>query len=155
MKNLIGLDKAKSDLVIESLNKLLSSYQVYYQNLRGFHWNVVGSDFYTLHEKFEELYDSAKVSIDEVAERIKMLEGNPFDTYTAYVKNSSIPEESGVKDPKSCVSKTISNLQALLDEERKVVVLAEDSGDEVTVDLMVGFMEYQEKTIWMLASYNK
>ena len=68
--SVLGLDKSGVDKVVEKLNTLLSSYQVYYQNLRGYHWNIVGKDFFELHLKFEDYYNNAQVKIDEIAERI-------------------------------------------------------------------------------------
>ena len=53
MKNQIGLDSAYSNKVVEKLNILLSNVQVFYMNVRGFHWNITGKQFFKLHEKFE------------------------------------------------------------------------------------------------------
>lgn len=67
--NLIGLDKEKSKELVNHLNDLLANYQIFYQNLRGFHWNVKGSNFFELHAKFEEYYNDAIEKVDEIAER--------------------------------------------------------------------------------------
>ncbi|MDX5436910.1 MAG: DNA starvation/stationary phase protection protein, partial [Pontibacter sp.] len=63
----IGLQKEDSKLVAEKLNVLLATYHLYYQNLRGFHWNIKGVHFFQLHDKFEELYDTALARIDAIA----------------------------------------------------------------------------------------
>ena len=76
--NNIGLDTAKTGRTIEKLNKLLSDYQIHYQNLRGFHWNIKGKSFFTLHSVFEKYYDQAAERVDEIAERILMLGGTPL-----------------------------------------------------------------------------
>ena len=68
--NSIGLDAAKSEKLANLLNDLLANYSTFYQNARGFHWNVKGEKFFELHLKFEELYNELFVKIDEVAERI-------------------------------------------------------------------------------------
>ena len=47
------------------LNELLAGFQVYYQNLRGIHWNIKGKQFFELHLKFEELYTDANQRVDE------------------------------------------------------------------------------------------
>ena len=52
--NLIGLNVEQSQQVVNVLNELLANFQVYYQNLRGFHWNIRGNRFFILHAKFEE-----------------------------------------------------------------------------------------------------
>ena len=65
-KNLIGLDSENAQQVVNLLNELLANYQIYYQNLRGFHWNVRGNRFFVLHAKFEELYNDAIEKVDEI-----------------------------------------------------------------------------------------
>ena len=70
--NILGLNKIKSEEITATLNLLLSSFQTYYQNLRGIHWNIKGKQFFELHVKFEELYTDANIKVDEIAERIFM-----------------------------------------------------------------------------------
>jgi starvation-inducible DNA-binding protein len=70
IKNDIGLEIKDRKILVKKLNNLLANYEVYYQNLRNFHWNVSGPNFFELHAKFEELYDIAHLGIDETAERI-------------------------------------------------------------------------------------
>lgn len=154
MKNSIGLDKKKVKTLIDKLNDLLANYQLYYQNLRGFHWNLKGNDFFTLHVKFEELYNSAQLSIDEIAERIVTLEGVPLHTYSDYVKNSKIKEYKNITTSKETVSKVVENLSILIEKERDTLSSADDAGDESTVDMMTEFIRFQEKTMWMLNSFN-
>ena len=76
--NSIGLDKAKSAELSNQLNDLLANYSVFYQNTRGFHWNIKGDKFFELHVKFEELYTDAQEKVDLIAERILTLQGMPY-----------------------------------------------------------------------------
>ena len=85
MKNLVGIDQNKAKELASMLNQLLADYQLFYQNLRGFHWNIKGKEFFELHLKFEEFYDDAVIKIDEIAERILTLEGEPLHTFSDYV----------------------------------------------------------------------
>ena len=64
--NAIGLDKDKSKELADKLNELLANYSIFYQNTRGFHWNIKGEKFFELHVKFEELYNDLVLKIDEV-----------------------------------------------------------------------------------------
>ncbi|MFP3527074.1 ferritin-like domain-containing protein, partial [Pantoea sp. SIMBA_072] len=68
--SVIGLDQKKAEQLGDKLNELLSNYQVFYMNVRGFHWNIKGERFFELHAKFEETYDDLLLKIDEIAERI-------------------------------------------------------------------------------------
>ena len=71
--NILGLPVKESELIIVELNVLLSNFQVYYQNLRGIHWNIRGKRFFDLHVKFEELYNDSQLKIDLIAERVLTL----------------------------------------------------------------------------------
>ncbi len=68
--NRIGLYKEKSQELADLLNDLLANYSVFYQNTRGYHWNIQGKEFFELHVKFEELYNDLFVKIDKIAERV-------------------------------------------------------------------------------------
>ncbi len=72
-KNFIGLDTEKTQSLANALNDLLSNYQIFYMNVRGYHWNIKGDNFFELHAKFEELYDDLLLKIDEIAERVLTL----------------------------------------------------------------------------------
>ena len=50
-KNAIGLDSDKAKQLSKKLNELLSNYSVFYQNTRGYHWNIKGDKFFELHLK--------------------------------------------------------------------------------------------------------
>ena len=115
--NNIGLDTAKTGRTIEKLNKLLSDYQIHYQNLRGFHWNIKGKSFFTLHSVFEKYYDQAAERVDEIAERILMLGGTPMHTYQDYLDNSSLPVYQNVEQ---CPMKPIADVLKRYQQAYKV-----------------------------------
>ena len=71
--NAIGLDIKKSKVLADKLNELLADYSVFYQNVRGYHWNIRGDKFFELHDKFQEMYEDLFIKIDEVAERAQPL----------------------------------------------------------------------------------
>ena len=75
--NSIGLHEGSASQLAEKLNHLLANYQIFYMNVRGYHWNVKGNDFFELHAKFEEFYTDLLTKVDEVAERILTLGHKP------------------------------------------------------------------------------
>ena len=75
--NYLNMESEKLKPVVIELNTLLADYHMYYQKLRNFHWNILGKNFFDLHEKFESLYTDARVKIDEIAERILTLGFHP------------------------------------------------------------------------------
>lgn len=155
MKNLIGIDKKKASELSNNLNELLADYQLFYQNLRGMHWNIKGREFFELHVKFEEYYDDAVIKIDEIAERILTLEGEPLHSFTDYLKVSKIAESKNITNGVDGIKIIISNFQVLILKEREILELAADASDEGTVSLMSDYISETEKTLWMLNSYLK
>ncbi|MCL4136872.1 UNVERIFIED_CONTAM: hypothetical protein GTU68_002182 [Idotea baltica] len=153
MKNLIGIDKGKADKLSIELNNLLANYQLFYQNLRGLHWNIKGKEFFELHLKFEELYNDAILKVDEIAERILTLEGEPLHTFSDYLKTAEIKEEKSVTVGQQGVEIVVKNFSTLIQKERVILSLAADAEDEGTVSLMSDYISQTEKTLWMLNSY--
>lgn len=151
--NRIGLDQAKTEALIDKLEGLLASYSIYYQNVRGYHWNIQGPTFFELHEKFEELYNDLKLKIDEVAERIVTLGGTPSHSYAQYTKRSSIDESPVVTDGTEAVRGILTGLQALLIEQRTILALSDDADDEGTNALMSDYITEQEKLAWMYSAW--
>ena len=97
-KNAIGLNNDKAKELSAKLNELLANYSIFYQNTRGYHWNIKGEKFFELHLKFEELYNDLLLKIDEVAERILTLGHTPKHNYTDYRSTSKIKESAQVSN---------------------------------------------------------
>nr|WP_241878183.1 Dps family protein [Psychrobacter sp. PraFG1]UNK04614.1 DNA starvation/stationary phase protection protein [Psychrobacter sp. PraFG1] len=139
--------------VIDKLNNLLSSYHVFYINVRGYHWNVKGEHFFSLHQKFEELYTSLQLQIDEIAERVLTLGGTPLHAYSDFAQHSSIKEHKNVFNGKECVKGLVSGLQELIEEQRQVSAVAEEAEDQGTADLVDEYVQQQEKLVWMYNAF--
>ncbi len=148
--NQIGISKEYSTKVNQMLNAYLSNVQVTYMNVRGYHWNIIGNQFFRLHEKFEEVYDTLNEMADEIAERILMLEGNPVHAFSKYLKLATIKEKENINSADDTVRELLNEFRELLKNEREILEFAADNGDEGTVDLMNGYITAQEKLIWML-----
>ncbi len=153
MKSITGIEEQASQALVKQLNQLLADFQIYYQNLRGFHWNISGPGFFELHRHFETLYTAAQLTIDELAERILTLGGRPLHTMSDYVKSADIKESRDVFTADETVRTTLSNIAVLLQLEREIVVAANEAGDEGTADLLTPLIAVQEKQAWMLKAY--
>lgn len=151
--NQIGLETTEMSQVIEKLNGLLSSYHMFYINVRGYHWNVKGEHFFTLHPKFEELYTALQIQIDEIAERILTLGGTPLHAYSDFAQHANISEDKNVKDSTRCVNGVVAGLQELIAEQRQVSALAIESEDQGSADLVDAYIQEQEKLVWMYNAF--
>lgn len=152
-KSIIGLDKNDSANLVNKLNGLLANFQIYYQNLRGLHWNIKGKNFFELHAKFEEFYTDSQIKIDDIAERILTLQGQPLHTFTDYIANASVPVGKNISKDIDAVKLVVNSLSELLKIEREILELSDKADDEGTNAMVSDFIATQEKTIWMLNSW--
>ncbi|PQJ30908.1 DNA starvation/stationary phase protection protein [Nonlabens arenilitoris] len=151
--NNIGLDINASQNTAVELNDLLANYQMFYMNLRGFHWNIKGKKFFELHLKFEELYNDALIKVDEIAERVLTLSATPLHTFNSYLDASEIKSAENVTDGEIAINSILESLKILLSKERAILSIAGDANDEGTVALMSDYIVQQEKLVWMLSAY--
>src|SRR5690606_7092903 len=149
----IGLEKSTTKELSEDLNVLLADLQIYYQNLRGVHWNIKGEQFFQLHPKFEELYLDAQEKVDLVAERILTLGATPLHTFEDYVEQSTVKVGKNISDAEKSVQLILDSIQELLKIERRILERSAKLDDEGTNSMMSDFISFQEKTAWMLKAF--
>lgn len=151
--NILGLPIKETEQIADDLNILLSSFQVYYQNLRGIHWNIRGKRFFDLHVKFEELYNDAQLKIDLIAERVLTIGGKPLHTFQDYIDNNKIKVGKNISVDEEAVHLIVTSLSELLKIERELLTKSADANDEGTNSMMSDFIKEQEKTIWMMKAW--
>jgi starvation-inducible DNA-binding protein len=148
-----GIKKEGADAIIAELGNLLADFQIFYANMRGFHWNIKGKSFYLLHGNFENQYDDLAEKVDEIAERILMLGGTPENNYSKYLTVAAIKEVSGVSCETEILNSILDSYKTIIAKERAIIKLAAEYNDESTANLLSDYIKGQEKTIWMLVSY--
>ncbi len=151
--NSIGLKTKDADALASKLNGLLADYSLFYQNVRGYHWNIKGEKFFELHLKFEELYNNLVLKIDEVAERILTLGHTPRHRYSDYMKASALKEAKETADGKKAVEEILEAFKTLIIKQRELLDLAGKAGDEGTNALMSDYIREQEKLVWMYSAF--
>ena len=149
----LHLNESAVNNVVVNLQQMLADYQVFYTNLRGFHWNIKGHGFFVLHSKFEDMYNDAANKVDEIAERILMLGGQPDNRFSEYLKVAQLKEVTNVSCADEALKHILDTYGYLIGEERKVLALASEAGDETTVSMMSDYIKEQEKMVWMLVAY--
>ncbi len=151
--NLLGLPVKQTEVLVIEMNILLANFQVYYQNLRGLHWNIRGKRFFDLHLKFEELYNDSQIKIDLIAERVLTLGGVPFHTFEDYISNNKLLIGKNIHNDEEAISLILSSLSHLLKIERNILNKSSEINDEGTNSMMSDFISEQEKTIWMMSAW--
>lgn len=150
----LNLDKSKTKDTVKELNILLADYHIYYQKLRNFHWNIVGHNFFDLHEQFEVMYDDAKLKVDEIAERILTLRFQPESNLSTYLQLSNVKESTTEKSDVGMVAELLHDHGVIIKQMRNVVEVAGKNGDEGTIDLVGAYIRELEKTSWMLDAWS-
>ena len=150
--NAIGIDLNKAEELASKLNELLANYSIFYQNTRGFHWNIKGEKFFELHVKFEELYNDLLLKIDEIAERILTLGHTPEHSYAAYYKISKVKETEKVSDGLVAVNHILDSFKTVITMQREILDLSGDANDG-TNSLMSDYISLQQKDVWMYSSF--
>lgn len=126
---------------------------MYYQNLRGLHWNIKGKSFFELHVKFEELYTDSQEKIDLVAERILTPEGLLLHTFQDYTELANVPDGKNISNDTESVRLIVASLTKLIEIERAILNQSEEADDEGTNSMMSDFISEQEKTSWMFKAW--
>lgn len=137
----------------DGLNGLLADATVFYQKLRHYHWNVEGRKFFELHAKFEELYTGWAEFIDQIAERILMVQGVPLHTLESMLGAARLDEDESIPTAYDMVDRIIADLESLHGYSGSVVEAAEDAGDRGTANLLDDLRDGMEKDLWMLRSW--
>lgn len=139
----------------DSLNELLANYEIHYQKLRNYHWNVTGGDFFDIHENLELQYTQSQINIDLIAERVRVFHERPLSTFAEYLKVSSLKEDHTVPDSGHMVKNLLADYVTLVDHMYGTVELAMELSDAGTERMVKGFIEQIEKHHWMLGAFNK
>ncbi|AXG75053.1 DNA starvation/stationary phase protection protein [Flavobacterium arcticum] len=153
--NILGLPVKEAELVAAELNILLSNFQVYYQNLRGIHWNIRGKRFFDLHVKFEELYNDSQLKIDMIAERVLTLGSTPLHTFEDYLSNNKLKIGKNISKDVDAVQLIMTSLSDILKIERGILDKSDKINDEGTNSMMSDFITEQEKTMWMMKAWSE
>ena len=145
-----------NEAINKDLNVYLSDLHVLYTKLHNYHWFVVGSSFFTLHAKLEEIYNAVAEHIDEVAERIIMLQGKPLASMKDYLAVATLKEAEGKElNAKEVIESLLADFKLLLNEVTKIRQLADENNEPITVAKMDAAIENYEKNIWMFSAYLK
>ena len=134
----------------QDLSLLLADYQVFYQKLRTYHCTVAGPQFFGLHAKFESLYDDAAEKVDGLAERLLTLGHRPPTTLKRALEIARLREDAEPKSAEQMLQAVLSDMGALVAAQRKLSDEAGEVRDRATANLLDGWSDEQEKTMWML-----
>lgn len=139
--------------VVKVLNRQVANWTVAFTKLHNFHWYVKGPNFFSLHTKFEELYDEASQYIDDLAERILAVGGNPVGTLKESLELSIIDEAGKGYTAEQMVEALSVDFDNVSKQLGEAIEVASKAEDDVTEDMFIGMQTNIDKHNWMLKSY--
>lgn len=143
----------KKQEVREALNLQVANFTVLWTKLHNYHWYVKGHNFFSLHEKFEELYDTASTYVDELAERLLAIGGEPIGKQSDAIEKASVKEAEYDIDANEMVKQLAQDYDTVIKELDEGIKTAEAAGDDRTADIFIGMITDIEKNNWMLKSF--
>ncbi len=150
----LGYAQQEADQIVKALNLLLANYSVHYQKLRNFHWNVKGPDFFDIHEQFEKQYNTAKLNIDDIAERIRVFGKTPLSKMQDYIDFSEIVERGTNLNSDDMVADILNDYSILLEYMVECIEQAIEFGDSGTEDMIKSFVKQIEEYHWMMSAFS-
>lgn len=155
VKNASSTDTKPGSTVGTVLNELVANQGVFYVKLHQYHWYVTGSDFYTLHDKFEELYNDATEYFDAFAERLVSIGEKPYSTLAEFIEHASIDEQpyNDHIPGHKMVENVIHDFEQIKEIALQGIELAGEANDPVSEDMFIDYVDYIDKTNWMLNAF--
>lgn len=139
----------------QKLNEFLADLNVFYRKLQNYHWNVQGKDFFQTHKKLEELYDEVNESVDEIAEHILILGGQPLGTLKDYLAVATIQEAENKKVKSDEIyNNLITDYEKLLKKSTEIKEEADKQNNYATSALIDDYILSYGKHLWMLRHWS-
>lgn len=145
-----GFSDAQRTSLAQELSKVLADSYAVYLKTHGYHWNVRGPEFFSLHNMFQQQYTEIWGALDDIAERIRSLGELAPQSSSAFGNLTSIHDGDAEKDADAMIKELIKDHGAVIKTAREALKIADDIGDDATADLMTQRLQSHEKTAWML-----
>jgi len=147
-----GLSKAERTDVTQELSKVLADSFAVYLKTHGYHWNVRGPEFFTYHTLLEQQYREMWEALDAIAERIRALGEFAPQAHSTFANLTSIKDGDPDKDASAMLKELMKDHETIIATCRAALTVADDDGDDVSVDLLTQRLAAHEKFAWMLRS---
>lgn len=147
-----GLNDNQRKKIASALARILADTHVLYLKTHGYHWNVTGPHFQSLHTLFEEQYTELFEALDELAERIRALGEFAPGSTKQFLELATLSEDPSVPDANAMLTNLVQDNEALVRSLRSAIEEAEEAGDAATADLLTERLDKHEQAAWMLRS---
>lgn len=141
--------------MIEKLNTLLASYQVFQMNAKGFHWNIKGNQFFELHQVYGDLYTDLEGIIDMIAEHIRTFDSTPLHDFYSYCEKSKVTPSMNLNEPQAIAKSIIKSIVSVIDQMEVITEEAQRRNEFATFSIFSEQLSKERKRLWMWTSFSK
>jgi starvation-inducible DNA-binding protein len=139
-----------NDAIVQSLQKQVANAFILYLNYKHYHWQTFGPLFRDLHRLFDEFAEEVYLTIDEMAERIRMIGQNPVSRIEEFLQTASISSAAHSTDMRDMIREANQNSLQIIKEMREAIKIADEADDPGTADVLTKFVQVHEKHEWWL-----
>ncbi|MCZ8519691.1 DNA starvation/stationary phase protection protein [Paenibacillus mucilaginosus] len=139
--------------MLSLINQQIANWAILHMKIHQHHWYVKGPNFFPLHVKFQELYEEASLTLDELAERLLSVGGQPVSTSKEIAAAATIEEHEPLETAEEMVRSLRDDYKQLIEETGEAMELAEEEKDEGTHDMLLELKTKLEKHVWMLNAH--
>ncbi len=139
-----------NDAIVTGLQKQVANAFILYLNYKHYHWQTFGPLFRDLHRLFDEFAEEIYGTIDEMAERVRMIGQNPVSRIEEFLQTASISSAAQSTDMREMIREANQNSLQIIKEMREAIKVADEADDPGTADVLTTFVQIHEKQEWWL-----
>ena len=146
----ISVHNKPNDAVVLGLQKQVANAFILYLNYKHYHWQTFGPLFRDLHRLFDEFAEEVYQTIDEMAERVRMIGQDPVSRIEEFQKTATIKSAKDSKDMREMIEEANVNVMIVIKEMREAIKTSDEADDPGTADVLTRFVQIHEKHQWWL-----
>jgi starvation-inducible DNA-binding protein len=138
----------------DAMNHLLANEFALFTKTLNYHWNITGPRFHSIHAFLEEGYNDLLVTMDDIAERVRIIGEIPLGTVSKMNETMSLSEKNGKSlSSNEMLSDLLAGHQEIQGHIRETLENKQFDVDPGTEDFLISVLQKHEKTSWMLKSH--
>jgi starvation-inducible DNA-binding protein len=147
------LSAADARKVTNLLQDRLASLIDLSMTLKHIHWNVVGPNFIGVHEMLDPQYQAVAAMVDDTAERIASLGGEPLGTPGSVLEHRRWDDYSINRADVQAHLAALDLVYTGVIEDFGKAITATEKPDPVTQDMLIGQTKQLEQFQWFVRAH--
>jgi len=146
----ISHENSAGNLVVNHLQREVANAFVLYLNYKHYHWQTYGPLFRDLHLMFDEFAKAVVGTVDDFAERLRMIGQDPISHPEEILKIATVNTSERDQTLRQMIAEADRNLLIVIKDMRIAARTADEQEDPGTVDLFSRHVQIHEKHEWWL-----